>query len=256
MSKETDLMNRRRSIIGIVAVCMIAFGAFSAAGASAAQRGYTCAPESVINGWKEAHCVNFESGLQPFNKTLITAIGTKVTPTNAATAANTAAATTSKLKGTISGLETEVQCTELGGEGELTNAAESVSGTGTINYSGCTVTKPAGRECKVKGGAVTTNVLKATTAGQAENTLKFSPNEGTEFAKVAIEGCTANKPPAAEYPVSGSLIASVSGATTTTTHTAITTQGTLTFGGNAAGIEGALTLRMKGTGGNPIVLGP
>jgi hypothetical protein len=253
--RGNDLMNRRRSIIGIVAVCMIAFGAFSAAGASAEQRAFTCAPESIINGWKDAHCVSKGTGIQPFNKTEITAL-TKFVTTNAATAANTTAATTSKLKGTISGLETEVQCTELAGEGELTNAAESVSGTGTDKYSGCTVTKPAGRECKVKGGAVTTNVLKATTVGQAENTIKVSPNAGTEFAKVAIEGCLANKPPTAEYPVSGSLIAVVSGATTTTTHTAITTQGTLTFGGNAAGIESAHTLRMAGAGGNPIVLGP
>jgi hypothetical protein len=171
--------------------------------------------------------------------------------TNAKTASGTTASTVSKLKGTLSGLETEVQCTGLHGTGVLRNTATNVSGTGTITYTGCTVTKPAGRECKVKNGTVTTNLLKAGTIATA-NKLEFKPNSGTEFAKVPIEGCLNNKPPAAEYPVSGSLVANTSGATTTTEHGAITTQGTLTFGGNAAGIEGALTISMEG--GNPIFL--
>jgi hypothetical protein len=242
-------MSGRKSVIGLAALFALVLCAFAAANASAAQRAWTCAPTG--SGYSDAHCVT-ATGTGFSAVEIANGTATKITGTNAKTASGTTAAEVSKLKGTISGLETEVQCTGLNGSGELTNAAESVSGTGTINYTTCTVTKPAGRECKVKNGTVTTNLLKATTVGQAANKLKFEPNTGTEFAKVPIEGCLNNKPPAAEYPVSGSLIANTSGATTTTTHAEITTQGTLTFGGNASGIEGALTISMEG--GNPIFL--
>jgi hypothetical protein len=115
------------------------------------------------------------------------------------------------------------------------------------------VTKPAGRECKVDSiGKIFTTVLVWVGTAIAERWIKLHPNTGTQLATVPIEGCLNNKPPAADYPVSGSLIAKTSGATATTTHSEITTQGTLTFGGNAAGIEGALTISMEG--GNPIFL--
>jgi hypothetical protein len=60
-----------------------------------------------------------------------------------------------------------------------------------------------------------------------------------------------------QLPIAGSFIATTSGATATTTHAGITAQGTLTFGGNAAGLEGASTIRMKpepGKEASPIVL--
>lgn len=36
----------------------------------------------------------------------------------------------------------------------MKNEATWAQGTGTINYSGCTVSKPAGKGCVVSGGAV------------------------------------------------------------------------------------------------------
>jgi hypothetical protein len=225
----------RKSVIGVAMVFALALCAFTAASAQAEQRAWTCVHEAGAFG--EAHCVGSGTEYKAVeipNETPEEA-GTAITATNEKTAPGTTASTVSKLKGTLSGLETEVQCTGLHGTGVLRNTATNVSG----------------RECKVKNGTVTTNLLKAGTIATA-NKLEFKPNSGTEFAKVPIEGCLNNKPPAAEYPVSGSLVANTSGATTTTEHGAITTQGTLTFGGNAAGIEGALTISMEG--GNPIFL--
>jgi hypothetical protein len=99
----------------------------------------------------------------------------------------------------------------------------------------------------VTGGTVTTKTLKGTTVGQAANKLKFEPNSGTEFATVPIESCSIgslnNK-----FPVTGSLVADTSGATTTTTEAGVTGQNTLKFGGVNAGIEGALTIKVGSNG--------
>ena len=169
----------------------------------------------------------------------------------AKTASETTAASVAKLKGALSGVVTEVQCTTVGGSGELTNSAASVSGTGTIEYTGCTVTLPAGKGCKVTGGAVTTKNLAATTSGQGKNEVKFTPNEGTEFASIPIEGCS-NEALNNTFPVTGSLVATATGATLSTTHAGVTAQNTLKFGGVKAGLEGTITISMKE--GNPITL--
>jgi hypothetical protein len=246
----------RKSVIGLAVLCALAFAAITAASASAGPgRAWTCKKVGPLNQFNDEHCINGNGGeyahvaIANFSKTII--VGT-----NAATASGTTAASVSKLKGKISGIATEVDCTGLTGEGELENTETSVSGSGTITYSGCTVVAPAGRECAVTGGEIKTKPLTATTAGLANpNELKFEMASGeTEFASIPISGCKENSPPSGNYPVAGSLIATTSGATTTTTHTAITGQKTLTFGGNAAGLEGALTIRMAGVGGNPIVL--
>lgn len=155
-------------------------------------------------------------------------------------AVHTTSSAVSKLRGAVSRIETEVQCTIVEGLGKATNAAASVSGTGTLEYSGCTVTKPAGKGCVVSGGRVNTKKLAATTVGQAANTVRFTPFEGTEFASIKIESCSVgvlNN----TFPVTGSLVATATGATLSTTHTGVTAQNTLEFGGVKAGLEGAIT---------------
>jgi hypothetical protein len=244
----------RKSVIGLAVLCALVVSAFSAAGASAEQRAYTCTPEAVVKDYASAdqHCVtNIGSG-GGRGHVLIEAKETKITGTNEKTASSTTAKETSKLLGALAGVITEVQCTGLTGTGNLTNAAASVTGEGVITYTGCVVTKPA-VGCEVVGGTIATENLTATTVGQAANRLKFTPKApATKFATVPIKGCAGEAPPAGNYPVTGSLIAKTSGATTTTKHEDITTQNTLKFGGVKAGIEGALTISMEG--GEPITL--
>jgi hypothetical protein len=252
-------MSRRKSVIGIAVLFALVVSAFAASSASAEDRAYNC--EQVLSGThgfaeNDGHCVTPSVGTGKGFIHVLTSGTTTIVGTNAKTASSTTAAAKSILRGTLSGLETELECTTVGGSGSLTNAATSVSGTGTIEYSGCVVLKPAGRGCKVTNGKVTTNSLSATTVGQTGTNLKFAPASGTEFAGVSLESCLNNKPPTAVYPVSGSLVASTSGATTTTTEAGITAQGTLTFGGNPSGLEGALTISMSGGSGPAISLTP
>ncbi|MGD9735521.1 MAG: hypothetical protein AB7V58_07940 [Solirubrobacterales bacterium] len=231
----------RKSVLGVAVLCALVFGAFAAANASAEQRAYSCSEGGAQ--FTDAHCLSAGSG--PYGHVLLEG-ETAITGTNANTAEGTSAAAVSKLLGALSGVVTELQCTGLSGTGQLTNAASSVSGTGVITYEGCSVTKPANKGCKVAGNKVVTETLNGTTVGQAANKLKFTPS-GETFAKITIEGCSIGALNNT-FPVTGSLVADTSGATTTTTHAGITSQGTLKFGGVKAGLEGALTIKAGGDG--------
>jgi hypothetical protein len=218
------------------------------ASAQAEQRSSTCVPEA--GAYSDAHCVN-KTGSGGFNLVEISS-GTEIntTATNAKTASETKAAAPEKMRGALSGVEVEFECASASGTGTLLNGTTSSTATGTLTYSDCIVTKPAGRGCAIKGGSVTTNKLKSTTAGQTGANVKVEPASGTELGSVPLEGCLANKPPSANYPATGSFVASTSGATQTTTEAAITAQGTFLLGGNLVGAEGALTISKSG--GNPI----
>lgn len=244
-------MRKRESIIVLSIVSALAVCAVAASSASALQaRAYTCSPTATTLEFSKAHCTSADKPGSAFGHTLITET-TTIEGTNANTASETKAKTPSRLEGTLAGFETAIECTGLGATGSLTNEATFVKGTGVINYTGCSVQKPSGIGCVVKGNAVSTEELKATTGAQVLTNLKFEP-VGTKFAGITIEGCSTSELNHT-FPVTGSLIAKTNGATITTTHAGITGQGTLIFGGNFAGLEGALTISMSG-GGNAIGL--
>ncbi|MGD9736671.1 MAG: hypothetical protein AB7V58_13880 [Solirubrobacterales bacterium] len=238
-------MIRRNYVVALAVMCALAAGALAAANASAEQRAYTCSTGAVAEEFTDEHCLN-KTGSGEYGHTLISEEEAEFTLSNAKTAESTTAAAVSKLASTVSGVVTEVQCTSLSGEGQLTNAESSVTGTGVIEYTGCTVTKPSGKGCVVKGGEITTNEVKGTTAGQAEAKIKFTPNSGETFASITIEGCSIGSLNNT-FPLAGSLIADVNGATITSTHAGITSQNTLKFGGTKAGIEGAMTISAGAT---------
>lgn len=225
-----------------VAVLVLVACVFVAANASGEQRAYTCGKSAATLNYTDGHCTT--SGAGAFGSTLIGAAGTKISATNEKTAAGTTAVTLSRLKGKIGVFVTEIQCQKASASGELTNAAKSVTGTGTITYSSCTVTLPAEKGCFVKGGfAVTTKTLTLTTVGQAANKIEIAPKEGTEIATIEFEGCSNPSLNNEPFRLTGRLVANTSGATLTTGEVSITEQGSLKWGpGNpVAGLEGALT---------------
>lgn len=240
-------MFARRAIGRTVSIALVLCGLF-AASAQAEQKSSTCVPET--GAYSDAHCVN-KSGSGGFNLVEIpSGTETSTTATNEKTASETKAAAPEKMKGSLSGLETEFECTGAAGTGTLVSGTSSSTATGTLTYSGCKVLKPSGRGCKIAGGSITTNSLRSTTAGQTGSNVKVEPASGTVLGSVTLESCLANKPPNTTYSTTGSFIASTSGATQTTTEAAITAQGTLTLGGNPVGTEGSLTINKSG--GNPI----
>lgn len=247
-------MTARRSILAISVLCALATGAFAASNASAAETAWECVPFGEgPKKYEDAHCKVKAGTVNRHTTEFSLAVAIAFVLSNTQTAGPTNAAAASKFHVALSGVETEVECTGVSGTGELTNAESGVTGTGVIEYSGCTVAKPAGKGCVVTGGAVTTKTLKGTTVGQAANKLLLSPNSGTEIATLQIEKCSIgalnNK-----FPVTGSVLGEASGATVLTTRTGTTTENTLKIGGNKAGLDGTLTA--KSSKGNGVGLNP
>jgi hypothetical protein len=243
-SREAGEMIGRRSIIGAFVLCAFALSAFGAAGAQAEGRYYMCEKNEAAGKeqFSDAHCVVAAEGNGGFKHVEITN-GTfqEYVATNAKTAKETTAAQPTTLKSTLAGVETEIECTGSSGEGKVINAETSASGTGTLAYTGCTVTKPAGKGCKITEGGFKTEPLASTTAGQPANSIKVSPKSGETFVTIPISGCSIealnNK-----FPVTGSVVTTASGATVTSTEAAVTALGTLKLGGTKAGIGGAQTV--------------
>lgn len=247
-------MTARRSILGIAVLCALASAAFAASSASAAETAWECVPFGEgPKKYEDAHCKVKAGTVNRHTTEFSLAVAIALALTNSQTAGPTNAAEASRFHVALAGVETEVECTTVGGSGELTNSTEGVTGTGTIEYSGCSVTKPAGKGCVVTGGAMTTKTLKGTTVGQAANKLLLSPKSETEIATLQIEKCSVgalnNK-----FPVTGSFRVEASGATVLSTRAGTTAEGTLKIGGSVAGLSGTLTA--KSSKGNGIGLNP
>jgi hypothetical protein len=241
----------RKSVVTISVLCALAFAALAAANASAAQRAYAC-EEGGAHQWEDEHCLVPNTTTGAFHHQLLPTSATNITVTNARTISGTTAAAVQKLRGTLVGVQAEVQCTGVAGTGSLANAAASVTGTGTLTYSGCTVTQPPGKGCVVTGGSVPTNTLEATTVGQTAGHVLIEPVNGFILATVPISKCST----AALnniWPVEGSLVAKTNGATATTTHEEVTVWEEFFWGIEEAGLEGAVTINTE-IGENGVVL--
>jgi hypothetical protein len=95
------------------------------------------------------------------------------------------------LKGSVFGVAVEISCTTVATSGAKIIGGMPGTSSETVEYKGCTVAKPSG--CKVKGEAITTNLLKdeivegvGASAGKA--LILFAPKEGTTFAEPKLEG--------------------------------------------------------------------
>ncbi|HET7444813.1 MAG TPA: hypothetical protein VFJ57_09165 [Solirubrobacterales bacterium] len=242
-------MSKRKSVLGIAVLCALALSAVVASSASASSAtAYTCVQgKGVLNG---AHCLGTSGGEYGHVEIKENEVTTG-TATNANTASSTTAATTSILKGALAGVETELSCTETHGEGTFSNKTEGGEmlghAEGKLHYTGCKVLKPVEKGCKVANeGTITTENLTGRTISTTQ--VEIKPVTGTKFTDIKIENCSIaalNN----TFPVSGTLKASITGATLTSTHAQTTTDNTLKFGGVKAGLEGALTLKAHSQAG-------
>lgn len=237
----------RRSAIGIAVLCALAVSAFAAASASAVgTTAYTCAKAPTGEQFSDAHCLTPHTGGTTGYKHVEITTPTEVSGTNARTATNTTASSPAILHGNISGVETAVECTKVEGMGKLANKEEGEMfahiGEGVLEYTGCTVTKPVGKGCVVTGGAITTGKVTGRTLTAASKQAEIKA-EGATFASIPISGCSVaalNN----TFSVTGSLKVSINGATISSTSAGVTAEGLLIFGGQKAGLQGALTIGM------------
>ena len=236
-------MTMRKTMFGVATVCALLFSAFAAANASAAgTTTFTCT-KGEPKQFSDSHCT--ETGGTKEYKHVEVAPKTKTTVTSTST-------TNQVLVGTLAGVGVEIVCTADTASGSgLQNDVTPMDVTGSeivIKYTGCTVTKPAGKSCVVKGGAITTNKLKSTTSlTTSPKGVKFEPESGTEFVAITIEKCTVAALNGT-FPVKGSEIGIPKGTTLETT----AASSSLTFGGNVATLTGTNTV--KGPSGDGLAL--
>jgi hypothetical protein len=239
-------------------LCAIVFCAIVAQGAAAqGTTAFTCKEKKEAGGvgFSRAHCTPADavaSGAKFEHVEIANGVETEITGNNENTGAETVGTSPGVLNAVIGGVGFENQCPTISGTGTMANslAGEEMiaSGTGTITFSGCTVVKPVGQECKIKGGEVATAKIKVTTAGQTEPMFaKIEPAEGTTFGSITYEGCkTAGLN--GVYSITGSIKTKPDGSTVKFTEAETTEQGTLKLGGQKAGIGGVGTLKGRKAG--------
>ena len=246
-------MRNLKIAAGTAALFALVLSAFAVSSVSAAGlRTFTC----VSNGNGDLHgdhCL--ASGVESWHSHLSFGQNLRTTGTwdNANTAAETTAAQPAILKGTLSGVAAEIECTEVTGSGSFENK-ETTGGelyghsTGVTTFKGCKMLKPAG--CTI-AAELTTNNLTTTTEGvqtaEAPHTVLVKPAGETSFIEITTTKCT-NEGLNQTYPVSGSFKAKANAGTVTSIHSDVTAQNTLKFGGQKAGLSGALTMTGHGSG--------
>lgn len=235
-------MKRRHPLLLAVLIAL-AIAAFAATSASAATTAYSCAQTTKEVTFTDAHCKTKGVVAIGYKHVALPSLsGYQATDFN--TASETTASTVSKIKGKFVGIEMEFQCLATNGSGLVSNS-ETAGGemfahlSGSLSYSFCTVTKPAGKGCTLPSPI--TLPFTATTQGQGA-ALKVTPVKGTEFGKFTLSGCSLEALNQA-LVLSGSYVMTPSGATVTTTHAGVTAQGTLFLAGSPAGLEQSLTLQ-------------
>jgi hypothetical protein len=257
----------RKALTGLSLLCALAFCAFAAPSAFAATTGttaVTCVPEGGAKDYSDAHCDNTAAGgpgTGGFGHVALTANPTK--EVQATSLENIVLSTTA------GGLETEIVCTGADSTFTIENSLVgeehkiTVKEFSKITYTGCTVPKPAGQECKVRGlpdeagsGMITTNALKGESVAGPSMGIKFQPAVGESFGTLVFSGCKTaglNK----EYAVTGSVTSEPSGTDNPKSAgaTLIINQpkeagSPLKLAGQGLGLKCTSTVEMEG--GNPI----
>jgi hypothetical protein len=175
---------------------------------------------------------------------------TELSGTSAKTNEGTTGPETTILKATVSGIGFELSTKEVSGTGTFTNKIEETTGgkkdhyihaEGTITYSNVVV-GPASQHCEIVGTGhnITTKTLTGTSLNEGDG-IRIQPKTGTVFAEFEFTNCATTALNGLKT-VTGSLKATTNGATLVAEHTPITTENTLKFGGNKAGLAGKLTI--------------
>jgi hypothetical protein len=248
-----------KTVVGLTLLCALILSALGVPSALAAGGPtlVTCKKGGTTLDFRRAHCASADKVpalTGEFSHFKVeNGVATTLTGTNAATKNETKEAEHVDLTSTIAGVEIETTCTTAAMTGEAENREPSnetheiVGRNIVITFSGCTMPKPAGQECKVKEGKITTNSLKF---ASIEDWVVLTPTTGTTLWTKTIEGCKTGALNGAKN-ATGSIKAVPNGATWAVNITK-NAESTVEFGGQKAGLLFSLTVRGKKVGGSEV----
>jgi len=246
------------AMVALMALCGTAYGAISAASASAAATAWTCL--SGGTGFGDADCSTAGTGFHDEEITPGTSTGFGIKATSATQVLKWA-----PFGAAIEVIATGVECVECMIENTLAGAEMEVKGepvtvlgveTGEmLRYSGVTVGGALGVKCEVKGGVIKTNPLKITTNATNELTFERPAGKGVilaEFEIAAKAGKACNV--AGLYKLEGKAPGALAGAVLTFNIPAASA--VLKVSGKNASLTGTTTVSagVTGAGQQPIVL--
>lgn len=262
----------RRAVLGLSLLSALLFCAFAAQSASAQKAenttAFTCVEGGGAKDFSDAHCdKKVGAGEGKFGHVAIANdTTTEIEITNEKMGAATNEKTSQLLKATAFGVKTEITCDTVTGTGTIHNVESgvgskkhTVTGTGTVKYSGCKVLKPA--KCSVGPIEIKNGTFQGVEkTGPEKNTMgvEFTPEAGKPFTTIPFEGAECalkGKSISVEGTAIGTANPSVgdtakhSGATVTFTEAM--TKETLKVGLNAAEHKGGFTVKMKEMEGKP-----
>lgn len=183
---------KRRTVTFSALICACAIFALVPSGAFAAgTTAFSCSPEQGAKDFSDAHCNNaVTAGTGKFGHVRIEGENQEFTVTNANTASETTAATPIGLLATFSGVPFEAVCNTATGKGKISNgeAAGTMKATGTITmeFSACSVPKPASGKCSVAEPIVYKGEFK-TFQSETKMGVEFLPLPGENFGKFTIK---------------------------------------------------------------------
>ena len=207
----------RKAMVGLPLLCALLFSAIAVQNASATAgtniTGFTCAKvaSKATGEFKDAHCDEKKSTENGYKHELITGT-TEAEATNETTGG---AKSTQVIEGSPFKVAAKIECTTLTGSGTIENSEPSakvhkLTGSGTLQLTGCTVVKPA--KCTLKEpfvtkiGSVETQEVLTGPKGEA-NAMGFEYRSpaGEPFGIITLQGaeCAIKEPCAVE----GSVIA-------------------------------------------------
>lgn len=250
----------RKVVISLSLLCMLTFCAIAAPTASATQTAWACEPGSGKEGFVDAHCVNgtkVEAEVKFVHKSVAAGTETKVTFDNKATTNNTEQSSWWVFNTTVAGVAVEFACSEVSGNGGLTNKeGGGVTGNLSFEWKECTTTKPRGKtetQCKVKEPIkVSKASVKDYEGGIKKMGLELTPAEGKVFTEITLEDAVAGSKACAlagTYKVEGLMKSQYAGQTGGSSTLLIESgaEKELTIGGSTLSVYGSVTVKMEGT---------
>jgi hypothetical protein len=253
----------RKAMVGLSLVCALLFSAItvqSAAGTAGTNiTAFTCAKvaEGKEGEFKDAHC-NEKIATKDGYEHKVLSGKTEVETTNETTGG---AKSTGVLEGSPFKVATKIECKTMTGNGTAENSepkpkVHKITGSGTSNFTNCTVVKPTPctvKEITVSVGSV--EALEGLTGPKGEaNAMggEVRALAGKPFATIELEGasCPLKGSP---FPVEGSAVVTSGPGTAEAQNnkhsgaTAVYTpaMSSLTAAGRPATIEVITTVRMK-----------